>query len=300
MSERTKRPITTYETSPIKRPRRTKAEIEAICQALYALAAAEHPTTNRHLFYQLANAEHSLIAKTEKEYKGTVCRLLTRLRREKRLPFEWLSDNTRWIIKPPSFDSMEAALRNTAETYRRALWTYQSDHVEIWCEKDAVAGILAEETRLWDVPLMVVRGYSSLSYLHGAAERSKEYGRPVYVYYFGDHDPSGVDIARFIEHELREFAPDTQLHFSRVAVTPEQIRYYGLPTRPTKETDSRSKGFTGESVDLDAMSPRALRGIVNECIQRHIDTRALRYTERIEAEERRLLDQIVAQFGGAA
>ena len=36
-----------------------------------------------------------------------------------------------------------------------------------------------------------------------------------------------------------ELAPDAEICFERVAVTPEQIRDWDLPTRPTKTTDSR-------------------------------------------------------------
>lgn len=46
---------------------------------------------------------------------------------------------------------------------------------------------------------------------------------------------------------------------SGVAVTQDQIDAYDLPTRPTKETDSRSRNFHGESVEVDALPPSVLR-----------------------------------------
>jgi len=42
--------------------------------------------------------------------------------------------------------------------------------LKIWLEKDALAGVIYPVTDLYDVPLMVARGYASLSFLHGAAE----------------------------------------------------------------------------------------------------------------------------------
>ena len=54
--------------------------------------------------------------------------------------------------------------------YRRDLWAAMPVYVEVWCEKDALAGVLLEETELYDVPLMVARGYSSVSFLHSAAK----------------------------------------------------------------------------------------------------------------------------------
>lgn len=128
-----------------------------------------------------------------------------------------------------------------------------------------------EETEKWDVPLMVTRGFASLSYLHDAAEVIAWHEKPAYVYFLGDHDPSGLDITRNVERRLREFAPDAEIHFQRIAVTLEQIEAWNLPTRPTKKTDSRSKNFEGESVEVDAIRPTELRQLVRDTITQHID-----------------------------
>jgi len=45
-------------------------------------------------------------------------------------------------------------------------WRDQDAYVEVWLEKEALAGVLYQATSQWDIPLMVTRGYSSLSYLH--------------------------------------------------------------------------------------------------------------------------------------
>jgi hypothetical protein len=153
------------------------------------------------------------------------------------IPFPWIADNTRWQRKPSSFTGIEACLSSVANNYRRDLWISMPVYVEVWLEKDALAGVLVEETTVYDVPLMVARGYSSLSFLHSAGEAIKAKGKPAYIYHFGDHDPSGVDAARNIEANLRRFAPDIEIHFERVAVTPAQIAEWNLPTRPTKMKD---------------------------------------------------------------
>jgi hypothetical protein len=64
---------------------------------------------------------------------------------------------------------------------------------------------------------MVPRGFSSLSYLYEATEVIKAQNKPAFLYYFGDHDPSGVHI----ERNLRELAPKAEIYFERVAVRPE-------------------------------------------------------------------------------
>jgi hypothetical protein len=166
-------------------------------------------------------------------------------------------------------------------------------YVEIWLEKDALAGVLYDVTSQWDVPLMVTRGYSSLSFLNSAAETIASVGKPSKLYYFGDHDPSGCDITRAVEAGIREFAPRAEMTFERVAVTRDQIESMKLPTRSTKSTDSRSKGFQGGSVEVDAIPPRELRKIAERCIAGNIDADAHRKLKAVEAEERRTLRSMV-------
>ena len=283
-----------YRPRPTRR--RTRGQMETIREAIYRVTQAQHPMTVRQVFYQLVSI--GAIEKAEAEYKQTVVRLLTLMRRSRELPFGWIADNTRWMRKPRTYSSVEELLQRTAQTYRRALWDNQPAYVEVWLEKDALAGVVYEETDPWDVPLMVTRGYPSLSYLFEAAETIAECGKPAYLYYLGDWDPSGVDITRSVERGVREFAPNAEIELERIAVTPRQVEELGLPTRPTKKTDTRSKNFSGESVEVDAIPPALLRALVRECIEKHVDRRTLARTRRIEAAERETLVAIQQQMQG--
>jgi hypothetical protein len=200
------------------------------------------------------------------------------------------------MCKPQTHGSLEGALRLTAETYRRSLWANQPVYVEVWLEKDALSGVLIEETAQYDVPLMVTRGYPSLTFLHSAAEAIAAQGKPAFLYYLGDHDPSGVHIPIKTIETIRELAPDAEISFEVISVTTAQITEFQLPTRPTKKSDSRAHNFVGESVEVDAIPSHALRSLVCECIERHLDVDLLRATERIEAEERATLAQLVGDL----
>ena len=71
--------------------------------------------------------------------------------------------------------------------------------MEIWCEKDAIASILLEAADPWRVQVFPFRGYTSLTSLYNAGvtfRAKQDAGKRVYVYFFGDRDPSGVDINR--------------------------------------------------------------------------------------------------------
>jgi hypothetical protein len=277
-----------YEASLTKRKRRTAAEIAAIEDAMYRILEEVHPRTGRNVFYVVSGM--GLIAKTENEYNNTIIRLLTRMRKRRRLPFSWLADATRWIRKPDTYTGIGAALENFAKAYRRDVWANADVHVEIWTEKDAIASIMFEETSVYDVPLFAGRGYASHTYLHSAAESMSEIGKPAYIYYFGDYDPRGLDISRFVEQHIREYAQGIAIYFERVALTRAQIDRWHLPTRPTKrEKSGFGKHFDADSVDIDTMDPRDLRALLKACITAHIGQRELEMLQVAEQEEQQFL-----------
>jgi hypothetical protein len=113
--------------------------------------------------------------------------------------------------------------------------------------------------------------------------------KPVYVYQLGDHDPSGVCAWQDFQRKVSGFIPDAEVTFERLAVTPDQIIELDLPTRPTKANDTRARNFAGGSVEVDAIRAPALRTIVGDAIEQHLDPYALRQTEQIEESERSLL-----------
>src|SRR5712692_590795 len=97
------------------------------------------PMTVRQVFYQATVRD--IVEKSEAGY-NKVQTDLVQMRRAGVLPYDWLADNTRWQRKPRTFDSVKEALENTARFYRKALWTDVDDYVEIWLEKDALAGVV--------------------------------------------------------------------------------------------------------------------------------------------------------------
>lgn len=287
--------IATYGSCPIKRIRRTGGEMIALKTVIVDVLGEIAPATVRQCYYQLVS--RGAIAKTEAAYK-TVVRLLTVMRRAGEVPFDWIADNTRWQRKPRTYSGLSQLLSDTARLYRRSVWSTQAVYCEAWIEKDALAGVFIDVTAEYDVPLMVCRGYPSVTYLHAAAEVIAAVRKPTHIYYFGDRDPSGIDIPRKVEADLREFAPKAEIHFTRVAVTEQQIEEMNLPTRPTKGTDSRARKFEGASVELDAIPPDDLRRLVRECIESHIDHRALAVLRQAEESERDWLAGIAGDFEG--
>jgi hypothetical protein len=279
-----------YQASPVKRGRATRVEIETRRNALCGIVAEMQPMTVRQVFYQAS--VRGVVEKTEADYAKVQTDLVL-LRRRGVLPYEWLTDATRWQRKPQTFGSVKEALEDTARLYRKALWADADAYVEIWLEKDALSGVVYPVTSTYDVPLMVARGYASLSFLHSAAEYINELTVPAYVYHLGDFDPSGVNASEKIEEMLRDLAPDAVIEFERIAVTPAQIAAWNLPTRPTKQSDSRAKGFGEISVELDAIEPGILRALVQVAIERHLPAEQFEVLKVAEASERQLIKGLV-------
>jgi hypothetical protein len=281
-----------YGTSELngRRYRRTQVELAQIDAAIHDIAETERPCTIRGLFYRVMSK--GLVPKSEQGY-GVVQRQALKMRRAGELPYNWITDGSRLRLKPATFFNAQAALENTARMYRRGLWIDQEIHVEVWSEKDAIRGVVYPVTAEYDVPLMISRGFGSETFLYETAEDINDEGCPAVIYQLGDHDPSGVAAWDDIQRKLRGFVnDDIELVFERIAVTPEQITNMDLPTRPTKQSDTRARKFDGESVEVDAIPSSDLRDLVRHAIEQWIDPEALHLTRIAEQSEREVLERI--------
>jgi hypothetical protein len=301
-----------YGARPVKRLRRTNAQIDALDEAVLIAVAEQAPVTLRGVFYRVVSA--GAIEKSEAGYKAIGRRLLA-LRRNRVVPYSAITDGTRWIRKPTTWSDLDAMLRDASESYRRAFWHDQAVEVEIFSEKDAITGVIDEITEEFDVPLGVLRGYASESFVYRVAAYIEAVDKDVFVYHLGDRDPSGVGAWQDFASKVLDFLAaravntsagnviagafgrnDRTVTFERLAVTADQIREYGLPTRPTKTSDPRAAGFRGGSVEVDAIPATVLRGLVRSAIERHVDQRQLTLIRAVEQQERELLTAMREQL----
>jgi hypothetical protein len=293
-----------------KKARATKPEMVTRRRRVLEIITEEHPATVRQVDYQAIVKK--VVGKDEKGYDA-VQRMLTTLRRDETIPFEWIVDQGRFVRRPFTVNGIVEALNETRTQHRKSPWQYVPDYVQIWIEKDALVGVVEPVTTEYDVPLLSARGYSSISFLHKAAQELKELlGCPIYIYQFGDLDPSGVQASEVIERELRDFAPDADIGFERVGITLQQIKDFDLwsALRDTKRDDPRFKWFCEKyrdepilnggllSVELDAIRPSLLRKLVRDVIERHLPRDVLDATnaegEREQAYLGRMMDKYIA------
>jgi len=286
-----------YEASPLKRVRATKAEMEERAEFLIEYASEHGPVTVRGLYYQAEVASLPGITKDDKDY-AKVQRQVLLLRRAGRLDYAAIADATRWMRKPRTHDSVEAALRDTAAHYRKALWNDAEEYVEIWCEKDALAGVIYPITSLYDVPLMVTRGFSSETFAYEAIAARKGDDRPYYVYALVDFDRAGRDGANSLQEKLERFASEEgiDLVFEQIAVTEKQITDWNLPTREPKRKSAADRKWPHDfACELDAIPPDRLRDLVETYINLHLPQDKLEILKAAEESERDIITRLVGK-----
>ncbi len=279
-----------YRTRPLQRVRRTDVQLAAIDEAIYAIAEEQKPLSVRAIYYRVLAAGVPTIDKSASSV-SVVQRQVLKMRRRGALPYSWITDGTRYILKPKSWENTDDAVSALAASYRRMLWMDQPDEVLFFTEKEAMQGTLYPITSKWDVGLGIRRGYISETFAYEIADDIYLSGKHHFVYDFGDHDPAGVDQWRDLQRKVTAFLAerhaDDLVTFQRIAVTPAQIGELSLPTRPTKQSDSRARGFRGESVDVDAIPPTIIRDMAERTILSHVDQHRLEIHQMQEENERR-------------
>jgi hypothetical protein len=285
-----------YGASRIKR-RATAAEMEERAEFLIDYAREHGPVTVRGLYYQAEVHRVPGIDKSDSAY-DKVQRQVLKLRREGRISYRAIADATRWMRKPRAHDSVTDALEDTARLYRKRLWNDTSTYVEIWCEKDALAGVIYPVTSEYDVPLMVSRGFCSETFAYEAIAQRGSDTRPYYVYYLGDFDRAGVDAARSLREKLIRFGDEAgiiRVVFNTLAVTESTVYALNLPTRPHKRVSEADKKWPYDfACELDAVPPGIMRAAVRAAIEEHIDPEQLAILRTAEASEREILTRFAA------
>lgn len=247
----------------------------------------------RQLFYQLV--ARRVIDKTEQTYKR-VCDTAVQLRLAGELPYGKIADGHRTRRAVYQHGGLQEALENAFDLYRRNYWLDQARHIEVWCEKDALSGVILPVCETYGVTYVATRGFPSLTLIYESAMTIVGIGKPAVIFYFGDHDASGRAISTNLETDLRGHGAEVTVE--RLALNPDLIAAYQLPTRPGKWTDSRHARFAaayGDAcVELDALPPDVLTTLVEQCIVTGIDREAWMRVRAVEAMERETLASIVA------
>lgn len=258
--------------------------------------------TLRQLYYQFV--ARGYIANKDTEYKR-LGSIVNDARLAGLIDWNYLTDRTRNLARNPHWSSPSDIIDSAYGSYARDKWEDQPYHVEVWVEKEALAGIVEREASRQDVAWFACRGYVSQSEMYGAAQRLLRYqrqGKQNVVIHLGDHDPSGIDMTRDIDDRLALFG--ARVEINRIALNMDQIEQYSPPPNPAKLTDSRCEcymqRFGNESWELDALDPTTLSELIGETIAQYREEELYGRQLKIEAKERESLKLASENWGSVA
>lgn len=229
--------------------------------------------TLRQLYYRLVAA--NVIPNVDRSYKN-LGSLLNDARLAGMVDWAAIEDRHRTLEIPAEWNSLSDLVDSACRSFRLPRWEGQTNYVELWVEKDALAGVLEPLANEAHAPLQVNRGYSSVTFLYNAAQRLRREAREhdnLVILYIGDHDPSGEDMVRDIRDRLALFGADVDVR--KIALTTKQVEEYEPPENPVKLTDSRSPAyrerFGDSSWEADALPPETLAQIVRDSFASLVD-----------------------------
>jgi hypothetical protein len=264
--------------------------------------------TLRQLYYQFVSRGY--IVNTVRNYKN-LGSVINDGRLAGLIDWEAIEDRTRNLESNSHWEDPSDILGACAKQFQIDKWKMQPHRIEVWIEKEALAGVFDKICKELDVPYLCCRGYTSQSEMWAAAMRLRAYNeidkQKTHILHFGDHDPSGIDMTRDIIDRLRIFGANVELE--RMALNMDQVRKYNPPPNPAKEEDSRFDGyireFGHESWELDALEPQVLSDLVRNAVYSLRNVRKWKAAVKAEDNYRASLlsasdrwDEVVEALGG--
>ena len=308
--------------------------------------------TLRTLFYWLYSLKK--VPNTQNSY-DKLGEYIVEARKDGRISWDAIADETRRsiadfvdiYISPESYirQLIYGNLDTLHERYVPEIlykWYKQPNYVEVWLEKTALLSTFRNFLKDRHVRIVPNRGYSSWAFGYENFKRLKRMsqeryyewvnGEPrrnyidkqIYILYFGDYDPSGSDMDRFLksgiaDYFIKYFGLEGIVHFvPRIAVTLDQIERFNLPPEPEEsdtvtldklQRDPRYENFLeahgGQlyAVELDALMAyvpdefeRIVKGAVDYYYHPEIWEEVLQEPEHSSEAIRRLAGDIAREW----
>jgi len=212
-----------------------------------------------------------------------------------------ITDAGRPLYGPEHWDNPQDWIKESSEKYALDKWSDQPLRIEVWIEKGALRGIIAPVCDELDLDHFSASGFTSTSTVWGAAERILRYqdtGQQCVILHLADHDPSGLDMTRDIEHRLLTFHATPEV--KRIALTRDQVDALQPAPNAVKMTDSRAPDYIRqhgyESWELDALSPAYISDLIRDEVARLRDDDLYSQRESLEERHRQQLATVVSEF----
>ena len=278
-------------------PKGLTAKTKEIIDACYEIAQERQPISVRGVCYCLFEL-YGLIPDMSKASTNKAGVALRKAREMGAIPWEWIVDGSRgghtynyggWDSPADYAETLTAINR-----YRKDYWDAQPLHVEVWSEKETIAGVIEPVLQKWAVDFKNFRGFNSASNMHLEAERSANSDKLVVALYCGDFDPSGMFMSEVdLPARLGCYGGDVVIR--RVALRREDTVGKLGHDVAEKAKDRRinwwhENGYGPRFWELDGMDPRDLRQRLDHEIAELVDMDAWERSQSTEAAERQAVD----------
>lgn len=267
----------------------TKAIIEILIEYKQYL-----PLTVRAIHYILL--DKNVLTNTKKKdsvykndrssYSG-LSNLLTKLRINKTIKYEWIRDDGRKLYTNRGFDSakryIDYEVDRMFKNYYRDLQQSQKAYNIIFCEKETLRPILEKLTIKYGIPIAFIKGGSSLTIRHNFINDWQNSGskRIINAMVLSDFDPAGYRIKDTLigslQSDFKNELKGIALNAFHIGITPKQIAKYNLHSDlDAKESDKNFIHFVNvtnslKAYELDSLKPNQLLDEVEEAIKNCID-----------------------------
>ncbi|MFJ5635334.1 hypothetical protein ACIQF5_22195 [Streptomyces goshikiensis] len=252
--------------------------------------------TLRQVMYRLA--AEGVLPHTPPMYRRLSSQL-AQARREGRFPD--LIDTMREVHVPSAWPDADAFVAEMPDWFRLDRTAGQEHALYVAAEKDTLRQQLTGWLEFAGIPVLVVRGFSSQSYADVVRDRVAHEQRGARLLVVGDFDCSGEDIERDWVQRTGCWTSVT-----RVLLTYEQMRAYGLPATEGKRGDPRWPAFArryGFDIErpvqweVEALEPDELRRLVLAAVDPYIDRDVLAQQIAREEQQRRALEGFAGRWG---
>lgn len=253
------------------------------CMAARIIDTYSGRVTLRQVYYRMVAANE--IPNTKESY-DRFGEIIKKARENGIISWEAIEDRGREIAIPMVYDTVREFRKIMRDIYDEDRWSNQQIKLAVIVEKAALAGVIEPICRKWQVPFIASKGFASSTLVAEASTKLR--GR--IVHYYGDHDPSGLDMIRDWQDRLHNFGAGCVVEAH--GLNRDQIEEFNLPPQPVKKDDVRATKYSSlhgnGSWELDAMPPDALENLVEQNIMMYVDPDLWR-VRRIEIEENRRL-----------
>jgi hypothetical protein len=254
------------------------------------------PTSCRFVFYELVQMGvigKSPKAGTKRGPAQNVNDALMHLRKVGKIPWSWITDETRSLTQWNSASSMYQYVVDSLSTARLDLW--EGSAPLILTESRSLAGVLEETAGTYLCPIAATNGQVG-GFLH--TDIIPILSADDTVLYLGDFDNQGVDIEANTRREIE--AETGPLTWERLALTSDQVEQYAIPSKPKTDKRFTKNVEAGQSLawETEALSQTVIQDLLRERLEELLPAPLGNALAREKRERTKILKTLSPLRGG--